>query len=89
MGATGGRRIPNTMCDVLVHLVGRGQSLADSANAPRLHTEGAAQLQLAKGWPAAEAEYLKAAGYTIEPGSGANFNGIARDAASGALVHVP
>jgi hypothetical protein len=85
----GGRRIPNTMCDVLVHLIGRGQSLADSAAAPRLHTEGNATLQLAKRGPDAEADYLKVAGCRIEPGSGANFNSIARDAASGALLRVP
>jgi gamma-glutamyltranspeptidase / glutathione hydrolase len=89
LGATGGRKIPNTMCDVLAHLVGRGQSLADAAAAPRLHTEGNATLQLAKGWSEVDIEYLKQAGYTIEPGAGANLNGIARDPATGALEHVP
>jgi gamma-glutamyltranspeptidase / glutathione hydrolase len=89
LGATGGRKIPNTMCDVLVHLLGRGQSLADAAAAPRLHTEGSAILQLAKGWHDADVERLKEVGYKIEPGSGANFNAIARDPATGALAHVP
>jgi gamma-glutamyltranspeptidase / glutathione hydrolase len=89
LGATGGRKIPNTMCDVLAPLVGRGRSLQDSAAAPRLHTEGSAALQLTKGWNEAEIEYLKRAGYAIEPGAGANLNGIARDPVTGALAHVP
>jgi gamma-glutamyltranspeptidase/glutathione hydrolase len=44
LGATGGRRIPNTLYDVLVHLVGRNESSAAAAAAPRMHTEGDATL---------------------------------------------
>ncbi len=89
MGATGGRRIPSTLCDVLVHLVGREQSLDVAAAAPRLHTEGGVLLQLAKGWSDEQIAYFKRVGYTVEPGAGANFNGIARNPVSGDLVHVP
>lgn len=89
LGATGGRRIPNTLCDVLVHLVGRGTSLADAAAVPRLHTEGGDVLRFAKGWDPRVVEYLRRAGYTIQPGGGANLNGITRDPATGALAHVP
>ena len=89
LGATGGRRIPNTLCDVLVHLVGRDLSLSDSAAVPRLHTEGDTVLQLAKGWTEADVAYLKRVGYTIAPGTGANLNAIARDPATGQLAHEP
>lgn len=89
LGATGGRLIPNTLCDVLAHHVGREMSLAAAAAVPRLHTEGDAVLRLAKGWKPATVDYLKSAGYKIEGGAGANLNGIARDAATGALVSVP
>ncbi|MEX0677039.1 MAG: gamma-glutamyltransferase [Pirellulales bacterium] len=89
LGATGGRRIPNTLCDVLVHLVGRGWSLAASAAAARLHTEGDTVLHLAKGWNSSTVDYLKRVGYTIQPGSGANLNGITRDPTTGQLTDVP
>jgi gamma-glutamyltranspeptidase/glutathione hydrolase len=89
LGATGGRRIPNTMCDVLLELIARDKSLVDAAAAPRMHTEGDTKLELTKNWPEADAGYLQQIGYTIKPGPGANLNGIARDPATGALVHVP
>ena len=89
LGATGGRRIPNTLVDVLSHLVGRGRSLPEAAQTPRLHTEGDATLRLAAGWSEADREYLKRVGYQIERGAGANLNGIARDLETGAFVAVP
>jgi gamma-glutamyltranspeptidase/glutathione hydrolase len=89
LGATGGRRIPNTLYDVLVNLIGRGASLADAAAAPRMHTEGSQKLQLTKGWPQREIDYLKQVGYTIEPGSGANLNGISRDPMRVTFTSVP
>ncbi|HEV3142568.1 MAG TPA: gamma-glutamyltransferase, partial [Gemmataceae bacterium] len=79
MGTTGGRRIPNTLFDVLSNFVGLGQPLKDAAAAPRLHTIGNLDLDLSKNTPAAIAEYLKKAGYNVKTGPGANFNGIARD----------
>ena len=88
LGATGGRRIPNTLFDVLAPLVGRGQPLAQAFKAPRLHTEGGAKLQLARGWPESQVEYFKQVGYQVEPGAGANLNAIARDAMGG-LAKVP
>ena len=88
MGGTGGRRIPNTLYDVLVNFIGRGQSLAAACTAPRMHTEGDTRLQLAAGWPEAEVAYLKRIGYSIQPGGGAKLNAIARDPAAGTLSHV-
>jgi gamma-glutamyltranspeptidase / glutathione hydrolase len=89
IGATGGRRIPNTMFSVLLALVGRGLALPEAYAVPRLHTEGDVKLQLAKGWSEADIDYLKRVGYTIENGQGANLNAISRDPATGELAHVP
>ena len=89
MGATGGRRIPNTLVDVLAELVGRDQPLARAFATPRLHTEGDATLAFGKGFSDVEIERLKRVGYTIKSGGGASLNAIARDPASGRLDHVP
>jgi gamma-glutamyltranspeptidase / glutathione hydrolase len=89
MGATGGRRIPNTLVDVLAELVGRDQPLARAFATPRLHTEGDATLAFGKGFSDVEIERLKRVGYTIKSGGGASLNAIARDPASVRLDHVP
>jgi len=89
LGATGGRRIPNTLYDVLLGLAGRGQSLSTAAAAPRMHTEGSDRIELAKGWGDAETEYLKQVGYLVVSGNGANLNGIERDPHTGKLAQVP
>jgi gamma-glutamyltranspeptidase/glutathione hydrolase len=80
LGATGGRRIPNTLFDVLCAMVGRNLPLAEAAKAPRLHTEGDGKLQLARGWPEATVAHLKAVGYDVQPGNGATLQALARDA---------
>jgi gamma-glutamyltranspeptidase/glutathione hydrolase len=89
LGATGGRRIPNTMFDVLSQIVGRDATLAKAAAAPRLHTEGDAKLGLAKGWSDRDVDHLKHVGYTIVEGAGANLNGVSRDPTGGAITSVP
>jgi len=86
MGATGGRRIPNTLFDVLSYFVGQKRALKEAAAAPRMHTIGSLELDLSKNTPAAVSEYLKRAGYNVKTGPGANFNGIARETASGDLM---
>ncbi|HEV3386053.1 MAG TPA: gamma-glutamyltransferase, partial [Gemmata sp.] len=40
LGATGGRRIVNSVFEVLAYKLGQGQSLAEAVKAPRIHTEG-------------------------------------------------
>lgn len=89
LGATGGRRIPNTLIDVLSGLIGRDLPLSAAASTPRLHTEGGATLGLAKGWNDEQQSYLAQVGYKITAGGGANLNGIARDPRTGSLVLVP
>ena len=85
LGATGGRRIPNTVFDVLAYRFVRGLALADAVKAPRMHTEGGTALSLEAAWPAGVLDYLKGAGYEPKTGPGANLNAIERDPATGDL----
>jgi gamma-glutamyltranspeptidase/glutathione hydrolase len=79
VGATGGRRIPNTLFDVLTYHVGEDRSLAEAVKAPRVYTEGGLALTLEKTWPAAVVERFERAGYAVRTGVGANLNAIERD----------
>lgn len=83
LGATGGRKIPNTVFDVLAYRLGEGRPLADAVTAPRVHTEGDLTLTLEKTWPAAVVERFERAGYAVRTGVGANLNAIERDPKTG------
>jgi gamma-glutamyltranspeptidase/glutathione hydrolase len=84
VGATGGRRIPNTILDVLARYVGRDLSLAEAVAAPRLHTEGGLDLTMEATWPEATVAHLKKVGYTVKTGPGATVQAVAFDPQSGA-----
>jgi gamma-glutamyltranspeptidase/glutathione hydrolase len=84
LGAVGGRRIPNTLFDVLAYRIGEGRSLEEAVRAPRMHTEGDTRLTLEAAWAATDVKHLKDVGYTIVTGPGANLNAIERSVA-GAL----
>ena len=86
LGATGGRRIPNTVFDVLAYRIGAGLPLAEAVKSPRLHTDGDPVVTLEAAWPAAVGEHLKAIGYTVKTGGAANLNAIERDAKTGELT---
>jgi len=86
LGATGGRRIPNAVFDVLTHRVGRDVPLAEAVKVPRLHTEGDPILALEPTWPEASVAQLKAIGYQVKTGSLAVLNAIERDPAAAAVV---
>jgi gamma-glutamyltranspeptidase/glutathione hydrolase len=88
LGAVGGRRIPNTVFNVLAHLIGRGAPLEDAVAAPRLHTEGDLNVLAEATWPEATLDRLKTAGYKVKTGGAAAFNAIAFDASSGACQSV-
>jgi gamma-glutamyltranspeptidase/glutathione hydrolase len=83
LGAFGGRRIVNTVFDVLAYRLGQSLSLTEAVKAPRIHTEGDTALSLEAAWPAAVSDYLKAVGYDVKTGPGAVLNAIERDSASG------
>ena len=84
LGATGGRRIPNTVFDVLAYHLGERRGLADAVKAPRVHTEGELALALEAAWPAAVADHFKKVGYDVKAGPGATLSAIERDPATGA-----
>jgi gamma-glutamyltranspeptidase/glutathione hydrolase len=67
IGGAGGRRIPNAMLQVLVHLLAEGRSLSDSVRAPRIHTEGDTNVFTAPGFAQSDLNYLRQIGYTIKP----------------------
>jgi len=79
LGATGGRRIPNTLFDVLSYRIGQGKPLAEAVKAPRIHTEGDLNLTLEAAWPAATVDHLKTVGYTVKTGGAATLNAIERE----------
>ena len=85
LGATGGRRIPNTLFDLLSYRIGEGRALAEAVKAPRLHTEGARNLALEASWPRAVVDHFKRVGYMVRTGGGASLSAIERDPASGEL----
>jgi len=77
IGGTGGRKIPNALCEVLTQFVVLGQPLAPSIAAPRLHTEGDAAVSFEKTWPAEESEALRKLGYNVTTGGSANMSAVA------------
>jgi gamma-glutamyltranspeptidase/glutathione hydrolase len=85
LGATGGRRIPNTVFDVLLGRVVEGLSLAEAVKAPRLHTEGEKAVTVEASWPAAEVKRLEEVGYQVRRGPAAALNAIERDPVSGII----
>jgi gamma-glutamyltranspeptidase/glutathione hydrolase len=85
VGAVGGRRIVNAVCQVLAQHVGRKLTLADAVAAGRLHTEGGLDVALDAKVPAADKAYLQKVGYRTTANSIASLNAVAFDPATGAL----
>jgi gamma-glutamyltranspeptidase/glutathione hydrolase len=83
LGATGGRRIPNTVFNVLSHIVGRGRSLEEAVAALRMQTIGDRAVTLEAKWPEAELEYLRNIGYTLKTGPGATVQALRYDPRTG------
>jgi gamma-glutamyltranspeptidase/glutathione hydrolase len=86
LGAVGGRRIVNSVFDVLAYRLGQGQSLADAVKSPRIHTEGDATLTMEPGWNEGVKDHLKGIGYELKSGAVASLNAIERDPKSGELT---
>src|SRR5206468_12606092 len=71
LGGAGGRKIPNSIFDVLTHFITVKASLDEAIAAPRLLTEGTLDLTLDNTWPSGDAEFLQTLGYTVKSGVGA------------------
>jgi len=67
LGAIGGRRIPNTIFQVLLHYITEQCSLDEAVRRPRLHTEGGMNIHAAATSPKVDIEYLQKIGYEIQP----------------------
>lgn len=83
VGGTGGRRIPNSVFDVLCRYAGRGASIRDAVAAWRMHTEGGLDVTVEPRCPAEVAEYFRKVGYAVKRGPGATIHAVAFDPAAG------
>ena len=86
VGARGGRKIPNTVAEVLLQIVARGKDLAAAVTAPRLHTEGQLALSFEKDWPAAQSAALKDRGYTVTTAASATVSAVGLVDSAGRFV---
>jgi gamma-glutamyltranspeptidase / glutathione hydrolase len=78
LGGTGGRLIPSAIFNVLVNIIGLDVPVQEAVTAPRLHTEGSLEVTLERKGEA-DAEALKALGYTAKIGNSAIVHAIAID----------
>jgi len=85
MGGAGGRKIPNSVLDVLTYHLLLGMAMPEAIAAPRWHTEGDMKLILEQKWPEEDAAMFKSAGYKVERGGGALVSAVWRDPRSGAV----
>jgi gamma-glutamyltranspeptidase/glutathione hydrolase len=76
IGARGGRQIPNALFAALTGFIAMGRSMGEAVAAPRLHTEGNANLQVEKTWPADEVDALKRVGYHVKTGFAAVISAV-------------
>ena len=83
VGGAGGRKIPNGILDFLTQHLYYGKTCNESLAAPRMNTEGGLNLTLENSWPAADADYLKRAGYRVKTGPGAIISAVSFDHKSG------
>ena len=65
LGGRGGRRIPNAVLDVLMNFVGEDRPIEESIDAPRMHTEGAAQVRCDGQWTEEGKASFRKMGYQV------------------------
>ena len=83
LGGTGGRKIPNSVFEVLARYGGLDVSMEKAMAAPRLQTEGDLKLTLETGWPSDEAKLLETMGYAIQTGPSAVVSAVSFDPETG------
>jgi gamma-glutamyltranspeptidase / glutathione hydrolase len=76
LGAAGGRKIVNSVFEVLAHYAGRDAPVETALAAPRLHTEGDMKVVVDVRTPEPDAAYLREIGYTVQRGAGANVSAV-------------
>lgn len=83
VGAAGGLKIPNALCQVLTEFVGRDRSVEEAVAAPRLHTTGTTEVFFEAGYPRETVEYLKRIGFDVKPGPNAMVSAVSYDQKTG------
>ena len=83
VGAAGGTRIPSSVYEVLLQVVGAGAPLETAIAAPRLDTTGTLKLTLEKHAPAEDETFFRDLGYTTARGPSANVSAVSFDPKSG------
>lgn len=77
IGATGGRRIPNAVFDILTRMLWEKMPLAEAVAAPRMNTTGDLGLVLSGTWAAADRERFARLGFKVVEGSPAVAQALA------------
>ena len=83
VGGAGGVRIPNALVEVLKQYLLRGRSMGEAIGSPRLHCTGTLDVTVEKGWPEADAEYLKQLGFRLKTGECAHISAVSFEAKTG------
>ena len=79
IGGRGGRRIPNALCSALLPFIVDNQSISDSMDARRMHTEGGMRLTLDDVCSDDDVGYFKRLGYEVTRGHVAYLSGVSFD----------
>jgi gamma-glutamyltranspeptidase/glutathione hydrolase len=78
IGAAGGRRIVNSVFEVLLQMMARDLPLAAALAAPRVHTEGDWEIILDAHTDTADETYYLQMGYRLKRGAMANVSAVGR-----------
>ena len=79
VGAAGGTKIPNSLYDFFSYYIGRGKSMEDSLDQPRMNCIGIPSVTVEKTFPKDEADYLQKVGFKVSQGLGAFVSGVTFD----------
>ena len=79
VGGRGGRRILNALCSTLLPFIASDQSMGQSIDAPRLHTEGGLTLMLDDLWRQEDVAYFNKLGYEVTRAQIAHLSAVSFD----------
>ena len=85
LGGRGGRRIPNSLFEVLFQ-IGQGESLAKAVAAGRVHTEGGLEVDLEKSYGETALKNLQVTGLQAKFGAAATISAVHRNPESGEVI---
>ncbi len=88
VGGRGGRRIPNSLFDVLMNFVGQDRPMQEAIDAPRMHTEGSLDVHCDAPWPEEDKVCLGGLGYNVIDARSAFMSAAHFDHATGETAAV-